>query len=410
MKRVVVTGLGIVSGLGIGIEENWNKILAGENAIDFIKSFDTQAFPIKIASEVKDFDASLYVDKKDIKKYSKNILFALAAADLGLKDANFSKEFYDDYDIGVFVSSGIGGLDFLEDQLAVLNSRGSKRVSAYTMPAILTNMAGANIAIKYGFKGPNNTIISACASGNSSIGAAFEMIRHSKIKLALAGGSEAAISPLTLSAFNNMKAVSNSNQKDASRPFSKDRSGFVIGEGCGILVLEELESALKRKAKIYAEIVGYAETCDAFHITAPNEDSQAAEKALELAIKDAGIDKKQITYINAHGTSTALNDRIETKLIKNVFGEQTKDLYVSSIKGALGHALGAAAALEAVILSKMIETDKIVPTINYSLKDEDCDLNYVPNQYISKEIDCALSNSFGFGGHNSCLVMKKYKK
>ena len=388
MKRVVVTGLGLISSLGIGLEESWKKLIAGETGIDLITSYDTTDQPVRIAGEVKGFEPTDYgIEKKEVKKLARNTQFVL-------------------------VSSGVGGIEIMEEQYGAMLSKGYKRISPFTIPAMIENMAAGNIAIYYGAKGPNKSIVTACASGTHSIGDGFDLIRHGRAKAMIVGGTEASITQFCINSFANMKALSTRNEtpKTASRPFSKDRDGFVMGEGAGILILEELESALARGAKIYAEMVGYGETCDANHITAPIETGEGATKAMRIALKDANLSLDDVTYINAHGTSTPTNDVVETRAIKALFGDKAKDLYISSTKGATGHGLGAAGGIEGVIIAKAIADGVIPPTINLHETEEECDLNYVPNQAIKTDVKVAMSNSLGFGGHNSVIVMKKFEK
>ena len=358
MKRVVVTGLGLISSLGIGLDESWKKLIDGETGIDYITSYDTTDHPVKIAGEVKGFEPTDFgIEKKEVKKLARNTQFALVATKMALDDANFKIDDTNAEDVGVLVSSGIGGIEVLEEQYSTMLEKGIRRISPFTIPAMIENMAAGNIAIYYGAKGPNKSIVTACASGTHSIG-----------------------------------------------------DGFVMGEGAGILILEELESALARGAKIYAEMVGYGETCDANHITAPVETGEGATRAMRIALKDANIPLEDVTYINAHGTSTPTNDIVETRAIKALFGDKAKDLYISSTKGATGHALGGAGGIEGVIITKAIADGIIPPTINLYETEEECDLNYVPNKAVKTDVKVAMSNSLGFGGHNSVIVMKKFEK
>lgn len=412
MNRVVITGLGLITGLGIGLEDNFKKLFNGETGISFIEGMEEDIVPVKIAGQVKNFDPTLYgIEKKDLKKMSRNIQFAIATTKMALEDANLVINENNAEDVGVIVSSGVGGLEIAEEATKVLTTKGSKRVSPFTIPAMISNMAAGNVGIYFKAKGPNKCIVTACASGTNSIGDAFELIKHGRAKYMIAGGAEACITPVAISGFNNMKALSSSNNPNtASKPFSLDRDGFVMGEGAGILILEDMNEALKRGAKIYAEIVGYGETCDAFHMTAPMEDGEGASRAMAMAIKEAGINYDEVEYINAHGTSTPMNDKVETNAIKKLFKEHAKNLYISSTKGATGHALGAAGGIEGVILAKSIESSILPPTINLKNQDPDCDLNYVPNEAIKKDIRVGMSNSLGFGGHNAVIIMKKFEK
>ena len=413
MKRVVVTGLGLISSLGIGLEEGWKKLIDGETGIDLITSYDTTDQPVRIAGEVKGFEPTDYgIEKKEVKKLARNTQFALVATKMALEDANFKIDETNADDVGVLVSAGVGGIEIMEEQYRTMLEKGPKRISPFTIPAMIENMAAGNIAIYYGAKGPNKSIVTACASGTHSIGDGFDLIRHGRAKAMIVGGTEASVTQFCINSFANMKALSTRNEtpKTASRPFSKDRDGFVMGEGAGILILEELESALARGAKIYAEMVGYGETCDANHITAPIETGEGATKAMRIALKDANIPLEDVTYINAHGTSTPTNDVVETRAIKALFGDKAKDLYISSTKGATGHGLGAAGGIEGVIIAKAIAEGIIPPTINLHETEEECDLNYVPNKAIKADVKVAMSNSLGFGGHNAVIVMKKFEK
>ena len=377
MKRVVVTGLGLISALGIGLEESWKKLIAGETGIDLIKSYDTTDQPVRIAGEVKGFEPTDYgIEKKEVKKLARNTQFALVATKMALEDANFKIDETNADDVGVIVSAGVGGIEIMEEQYGNMLTKGYRRISPFTIPAMIENMAAGNIAIYYGAKGPNRSIVTACASGTHSIGDGFDLIRHGRAKAMIVGGTEAS----------------------------------VMGEGAGILILEELESALARGAKIYAEMVGFGDTSDANHITAPIETGEGATKAMRAALKDANIPLEDVTYINAHGTSTPTNDIVETRAIKALFGDKAKSLYVSSTKGATGHALGGAGGIEGVIIAKTIAEGIIPPTINLHETEEECDLNYVPNKAIKADVKVAMSNSLGFGGHNSVIVMKKFEK
>lgn len=414
MKRVVVTGVGLISSLGIGTEESWNNLVNGETGIDFITSYDTTDMPVKIAGEVKNFDPTVFgIEKKEVKKLARNTQFAIAATKMALDDANLEIDETNAYDTGVIVSSGIGGMEVFEEQHKNMIEKGVKRISPFTIPAMIANMSSGNIGIYFGAKGPNKTIVTACASGTHSVGEGLELIRHNRAKIMIVGGTEACVTAFGMNAFANMKALStarNEEPKKASRPFSADRDGFVMGEGAGVLILEELEYALARNAKIYAEVVGFGETCDAYHITAPVETGEGAVRAMKIALNDANLKLEDVNYINAHGTSTPANDVIETRAIKTLFGENAYKLYVSSTKGATGHGLGAAGGIEAVILAKTIETGIVPPTLNLDTPDSECDLNYVPNKAIKADIKVAMSNSLGFGGHNSVIVMKKFEK
>ncbi len=410
-RRVVITGIGVVSPIGTGVKKFWENLVKGVSGIDRIKSFDPDEYglTVKIAGEVKDFNPEDYMDKKDAKKASRFIQFAFAAVKEALEDSGLLESKYDPYKVGVIIGTGIGGLKDIEDQTLILHQRGARRVSPFFIPYGISNMASGLVAIRWGFKGPNYSVVSACATGNHAIGDAFRLIQKGDIDIAIAGGSEAAITPLGVAGFASMKALSTRNDEPqkASRPFDRDRDGFVMGEGAGILVLEEYERAKARGAKIYAELVGYGATDDAFHITSPHECGEGAYECMKLALEDAGIKPEEVDYINAHGTSTPLNDKIETLAIKQLFGEHAYKLKISSNKSMIGHLLGAAAAVEAVATVKTIEEGIIPPTINLENPDPECDLDYVPNKAVEYPVRVALSNAFGFGGTNATLVFKK---
>ncbi|WP_291256273.1 beta-ketoacyl-ACP synthase II [Fusobacterium sp.] len=412
MNRVVVTGLGLITALGTGIEKSWKRIVAGETGIAKIESYDVAEMPVQIAGEVKDFDPTEFgIEKKEIKKLARNTQFAIAATKMALDDSKLVIDENNAEEVGVVVSSGIGGIEVFEAQHQAMLEKGVRRISPFTIPAMIANMAAGNIGIYFGAKGPNKSVVTACAAGTHSVGEAFEMIKNGRAKVMIAGGTEAAITPFAMNAFANMKALSTRNDEPekASRPFTADRDGFVMGEGAGVLILEELESAKARGAKIYAEIVGYGETCDAYHITAPVDGGEGAARAFKMALKEGEIALEDVDYINAHGTSTPANDKNETAAIKAVFGDHAKELMVSSTKGATGHGLGAAGGIEAVIIAKSIFEGVVPPTINYDNPDPECDLNYVPNKAVEKEVNVAMSSSLGFGGHNAVIAMRKYK-
>ena len=410
-RRVVITGLGVVSPIGTGVEKFWSNLVAGVSGIDIIKRFDPVeiGLSVHIAGEVKDFEPEKYFDKKDAQKVSDFIKFAVAAADEAIKDSGLLEGKFDPYRVCVIIGTGIGGLRDIEEQQKVLMEKGPRRVSPFFIPYGISNMASGLVAIRFGFKGPNYCVVSACATGNHSIGDAMRLIQKGDIDVAIAGGCESAITPLGVAGFASMKALSTRNHEPqkASRPFDRDRDGFVMGEGAGILVLEEYEHAKARGAKIYAELVGYGATDDAYHITAPCADGEGAYMCMKLAIEDAGIRPEEVDYINAHGTSTPLNDKSETLAIKRLFGEHAYKLKISSNKSMIGHLLGAAGAVEAVATVKSIQTGIIPPTINLENPDPECDLDYVPNKAIEYTVNYALSNSFGFGGTNACLLFKR---
>ncbi|WP_461830066.1 beta-ketoacyl-ACP synthase II [Aquifex sp.] len=410
-RRVVVTGIGVVSPVGTGVRKFWENLTKGVSGVDRIKSFDPDEYnlSVKIAAEVKDFNPEEFMDKKEAKKASRFIQFAIAATKEALEDSGLLQSEYDPYKVGVIIGTGIGGLKDIEDQTLILKEKGARRVSPFFIPYGISNMASGLVAIRWGFKGPNYSVVSACATGNHSIGDAFRLIQKGDIDIAIAGGTEAAITPLGVAGFAAMKALSTRNDEPqkASRPFDRDRDGFVMGEGAGILILEEYERAKARGAKIYAELVGYGATDDAYHITSPHECGEGAYECMKLALEDAGIKPEEVDYINAHGTSTPLNDKTETLAIKQLFGEHAYKLKISSNKSMIGHLLGAAAAVEAVATVKTIETGVIPPTINLENPDPECDLDYVPNKAVEYPVRVAMSNAFGFGGTNATLVFRK---
>lgn len=410
MRRVVVTGVGVVSSLGTGTEKTWEALLKGETGIKLIDAFDTSDLTVKMAGVVTDFNSEDFgIDKKEAKKLARFTQFGYAASKMALEDSGLVINEENAERVGVIVSSGIGGLEVLEEQYNSMLEKGTKRVSAFTIPAMIENMASGNISIYLGAKGPNKSVVTACAAGTHSVGDAFEIIKNGKADAMIAGGTEACITKFCLSGFNNMKALSNNcdDYKKSSRPFTVDRDGFVMGEGAGVLILEEYESAKARGAKIYAEMIGYGETGDAHHMTAPAPGGEGAARAMKMALNQGGVDLTEVDYINAHGTSTPTNDKLETAAIKSVFGEHAYNLAVSSTKGATGHCLGGAGGIEAVFLALAIKNGVMPPTINYENADPECDLNYVPNVPVKKEIRVGMSNSLGFGGHNAVIAMRK---
>ncbi len=410
-RRVVITGLGAITPIGNDVNEFWNGIKEGKCGIDEIKSFDVTDNKIKLAAEVKDYNSEDYFDRKESKRTDKFSQFAIVAAREAWKDSKLDKEKQDMDRVGVVLGSGIGGLTTIEkDNLNFIN-KGPDRISPMYIPMSITNMAAGNVSIDLGIKGESLCIVSACATGTHSIGEAYRNIKHGYQDIILAGGTEASITPTGIGGFANLKALSQSTDKNrASIPFDKERNGFVMGEGAGIIVLEELEHAKARGAKIYAELVGYAATSDAYHITAPAPEGEGGARAMSLAIKDANINAEQITYINAHGTSTHLNDSGETSAIKKALGEASKKVMVSSTKSNTGHMLGAAGTVEAIVCVKAIEDSFVPPTINYKVPDEECDLDIVPNEGRNLKIKYAMSNSLGFGGHNATIIIKKYEE
>ena len=408
--RVVVTGMNCVTPLGNSIDSFWANIKEGRCGIDFISRFDTENFEVKLAAEVKDFDPSLYMDKREAKRMDLYSQYAVAATKMAIDLSEIDLEKVCKERFGVIVGSGIGGIGTIEKEHEKLLNKGPKRVSPLLIPMIIINMAAGNIAIQFGAKGICSTVVTACATGSHAIGEAYEMIKRGKADIIIAGGSEAGITPLSVAGFSSLQALTTTTDINrASIPFDADRNGFVMAEGAGILILESLEHAQKRGARIYAEIVGYGATCDAYHITSPSIDGEGAARAMKEALEEAGISPDEVSYINAHGTSTPLNDKFETLAIKQVFGEKAKRIPVSSSKSMTGHLLGAAGAVEAIVCIKALEEDFVPPTINYKNPDPECDLDYVPNIGRKQELNYALSNSLGFGGHNASLLFKKYK-
>lgn len=409
-KRCVITGMGAITPVGNSVDRFWNNIKNGISGIDYIKGFDTTDFKVKIAGEVKDFDPTEYVSKKDIKRNDNFSLFALAAATQAYEMSEIRIDEIDADRFGVIVGSGIGGLFTIQEQIIKMNEKGPSKVSPLFIPMAIGNMAAGNIAIKFGAKGICTSIVTACATGTNCIGEAFRNIKHGYIDCCLAGGAEASITEIGVAGFTNLTALTTcEDPKEACRPFDKNRSGFVMGDGSGIVMLEELEHAQKRGAPIYGEIVGYGSTGDAYHMTAPSPDGSGAARAMKLAMSEAGITPKEISYINAHGTSTGPNDSGETAAIKLALGEEAYHVPISSTKSMTGHLLGATGAIEAIICAKALENNFVPPTIAYSEKDEECDLDYVPNVGREVEMKYVLSNSFGFGGHNAVLCLKKWE-
>lgn len=409
-RRVVITGMGTVNPVGNTVEETWKGIREGVCGIDFITGYDTSDRKVKVAGEVKNLVLEDHIDKRELRKMDRFVALAEIAAEEAVKDAGISFEGEED-EFGVIVSSGIGGLPTIESEHVKGMEKGFDRVSPYFIPSIISNMAPGRIAIRYGLKGMCNCVVTACAGGSNAVGDAFRHIRDGYATGMICGGTESSITPFAIGGFTSLQALSQSTDPNrASIPFDKERNGFVMGEGAGILLLEELEHAKKRGAKIYGEIVGYGANCDAYHITAPSADGSGAAKCMQIALKDAGVEANQVDYINAHGTSTPMNDKCETLAIKAAFGEYAKELYVSSTKGNTGHLLGAAGAVESIIAVKALQDGFIPATINYQVPDENCDLNVVPNKGIEKDIEYAMSNSLGFGGHNASLLFKKYSE
>jgi 3-oxoacyl-[acyl-carrier-protein] synthase II len=411
-NRVVITGLGPVTPIGIGKNNFWQSLIQGKCGIDRISYFDAEEYPTKIAAEVKDFDYTNYISAKEANRMDKSTQFSIVAAMLALEDSKLRITEKDSYSAGVIIGSGIGGIGTFEKQHKILLEKGPGRVSPFFVPMMISNISAGEIAIKIGAKGPNGVITTACASSTHALGMAFKLLQHGDAQIIISGGTEAAISPMSLAGFCKMRALSTQNDqpKNASKPFDKGRDGFIMAEGAGILILETLQHAKERNANIYAEILGFGMTADAYHITAPAPEGEAAAKAMEIALKDAKIEPSRIDYINAHGTSTPLNDKLETLAVKRVFGEHAYDLKISSNKSMTGHMLGASGGAEAIATALTIKNDIIPPTINYSSPDPECDLDYVPNKSEKKIVNYAISNSFGFGGHNGVIVLGKYKE
>lgn len=410
MKRVVVTGLGAISPLGNTKDELWDGLIKGKSGIACITKFDTKDHDAKIAGEVKNFDPTLYMEKKEAKRMDLFSQYAVAASKQAIEDGNINLKSLDLERIGTIIGSGIGGITTLEEGKEKMELKGPGRVSPLFIPMMITNMAAGQVSMNFGLKGSSMTLTTACASATHAIGEAFRSIKHGYQDMIVTGGTESSITKLSVAGFISMKALStrNDSPETASRPFDKERDGFIMAEGSGIIILEELEHALKRGAKIYAELVGYGSTSDAFHITQPDPEAKGASKAMQLAISEAGIQNEEVDYINAHGTSTYFNDKLESLAIEKVFGEYAKDINISSTKSMTGHLLGAAGGVEAIATVLAIKNDIVPPTINYMTPDEECRLNYTPNKAVNRQINYAISNSLGFGGHNASLLFKKY--
>jgi 3-oxoacyl-[acyl-carrier-protein] synthase II len=409
-RRVVVTGLGLITPLGTGIQKTWEGICKGASGIDRITTFDASEFPVQIAGEVKDFNAEDFIERKEIKKMDVFIQYALSAGSMAIEDAGLKITEENADRVGVIVGAGIGGIQTIERYHSVLLENGQRRISPFFIPMLITNLAAGQISMRFGARGPNSCVTTACAAGTHAIGDSFKIIQRGDADAMIAGGSESAITPLTIAGFANMKALSSRNDspQKASRPFDVERDGFVIAEGAGIIVLEELEVALARRAKIYAEVIGYGMTADAYHMTAPDPEGRGVVNCMRVALRDAGIAPEAVNYINAHGTSTPYNDKHETSAIKHVFGEHVHQLTVSSTKSMTGHLLGAAGGVEAAFCALALSEGIVPPTINYEHPDPECDLDYVPNHARHIDLENVISNSFGFGGTNACIVLKKY--
>ncbi|GAA0349766.1 beta-ketoacyl-ACP synthase II [Bacillus horti] len=411
-KRVVITGCGVISSLGQDIPTFWNNLLAGKSGVSNIESFDVSDFTTKFAAEVKDFNPEDHMDKRDAKRADRFAQFAVAASKLALQDANLEINDEISHKVGVYVGSGIGGLQTWEEQHDLLRNKGPKRVSPFFIPMMIANMASGLVSIMTGAKGPNSAPISACATGTHAIGDAAHIIKRGHADVMIAGGAEATIRPIALAGFNSARALSTRNDEPqkASRPFDAERDGFVMGEGAGVVILESLEHALARGANIIAEVVGYGMSGDAYHITSPAPEGEGATRAMLEAIRDAEIDASDIDYINAHGTSTDYNDKFETLAIKNALGDHAYKVAISSTKSMTGHLLGAAGGIETIVCALSIRDQVIAPTINYEHPDPECDLDYVPNEARKAKVDVALSNSLGFGGHNATIILRKFQK
>ena len=411
MRRVVVTGWGIISSLSSEVDDCWQRILAGESGIHLVKLVETADLKVKIGGDLYDWDPSAYLDKKEQKKVDRFSQFAICGAANAIKSAGLDFSSYEDTSrYGCVLGSGIGGLITISEQMEKLITRGPSRVSPMTIPKLMLNAGGGNIAIHFGLQGPNYSIATACASASNAMGDSMQLIRNGDCELLVTGGSEAALTRIALSAFQNMKALSfrNENPATASRPFDADRDGFVLSEAAGIVIFEELEHAEARGAEILAEVVGFGTTCDAGHITSPDDEGKGASRAMRLALDDAQLNPEQIDYINAHGTSTPLGDKAETIAVKKVFGDHAKKLSISSTKSQVGHSLGASGGLELIFCIKAILNSVIPPTINLDTPDPDCDLDYTPNVPKERDVTYAMSNSFGFGGHNASIIVKKF--
>lgn len=411
MKRVVLTGFGAVTPLGIGKDEFWNALLEGKSGVGYITRFDASEHDTKIAAEVKGFDPTVFMEKKEAKRMDMFAQYAVAGTKMALDDAGIDLSTINTDRAGAIIGSGIGGITTLEAEKEKLDEKGPGRISPLFIPMMIANMAAGQVSMTFGLKGSSMTITTACASASHAIGEAFRMIKSGYLDMAVSGGTESSITPLSMAGFISMKALSTRNEEPwkASRPFDKNRDGFVMGEGSGIVILEELDHALKRGARIYAEVVGYGSTSDAFHITQPDPEASGAMRAMALALEEGGASPCDVDYINAHGTSTYFNDKLETLAIKRLFGEYAKNLNISSTKSMTGHLLGAAGGVEAIATAMAIHTGVIPPTINYEVQDEECDLNYTPNHAVKRSVRYGLSNSLGFGGHNASILFKRYE-
>jgi len=411
-RRVVVTGLGLVTPIGNSVEATWSSLMAGRSGVAYISKFDASTFPVRIAAEIKDFDPLNYVEKKEARKMGSFIHYAIAASDEALRDSGLRITPEIAERVGTYISSGIGDFWAIEREHSKLLNEGPERISPFFIVSAIVNLAAGQVSIRTGAKGPNSATATACSAGAHAIGDSFKIIQRGDADVMICGGAESAITPMSVAGFAAMRALSTRNDDPlrASRPFDADRDGFVIGEGAGIMILEELEFARRRGARIYAEIVGYGMTADAYHITQPDETASGAVRVMQMAMRDAGVAPEQVGYINAHGTSTPYNDRLETLAIKKAFGDHAYKLAVSSTKSMTGHLLGAAGGIEAVFSVLAIARNMLPPTINYTTPDPACDLDYVPNEPREAQVECALSNSFGFGGTNAALLFRRYEE
>lgn len=411
-NRVVVTGLGVITSLGIGIDKFWESLIAGRSGIDHVRSFDVSNFPTKIAGEINDFNPAEYLDSKSVKRCDKFVHYAVAGSKLAVSDANIKFNDVDPDRFGVIIGSGIGGMQTIDEQSRIFHEKSARYISPFMIPALISNMASGLVAIELGVRGPNFSAVSACASGTNAIGEAYHMLKLGKADIILTGGTEAAVSPLSFAGFCAMRAMStsfNNSPKEASRPFDAARDGFVMANGSGILVLETLEHAKNRGAHIYCELIGYSASCDAYHITSPDPAANGLKKCFRDLFAETELSIQDVDYINAHGTSTKYNDKCETKAISDVFGSCAKDLLISSTKSMTGHLLGATGGVEAAICAKVIQTGIVPPTINYENPDPDCYLNYVPNKAVNAKVDVAISDNLGFGGQNAALMFKNFE-
>ncbi|KQL44339.1 3-oxoacyl-ACP synthase [Brevibacillus choshinensis] len=410
-RRVVITGVGVISPVGNDAQTFWNSLLEGKSGIDRLTAFDASEYPTQIAGEVKDFNPELYMDKKEVRRTDRFVQFGLAAAKMAIEDAKLEVTAENAERVGVYIGSGIGGLSTWEEQHTVLLEKGPRRVSPFFIPMLIANMASGAVSIQYGAKGPTSSAITACATGTNAIGDALRLIQFDHADVMIAGGAEATVRPMAFAGFCSAKAMSTRNDEPqkASRPFDVDRDGFVMGEGAGVVILEELEHAKKRGATIIAEVIGYGMSADAHHITSPSPGGEGAARCMNNALKDAGIDPTEVDYINAHGTSTDQGDIAETQAIKSVFGEHAYKLAVSSTKSMTGHLLGATGGIEAIASAYALRDQILPPTINLENQDPECDLDYVPNHARKAKVDVAVSNTFGFGGHNATVILKRYE-